>query len=65
MSAAWLQCVPERAQDGRYQRADADPSLCFGTATGLDAPSLLHCNKKRPLIDRSSTEPMEGIDGRG
>ena len=52
-----LQCVPERAQDGRYQRADADPSLCFGTATGLDAPSLLHCNKEtsthRSIIDRT------------
>jgi hypothetical protein len=65
MSAAWLPYVPNARRMVDTNEPMRDPSLCFGTATGLDAPSMLHCNKKRLLIDRSSTEPMEGTDGRG
>jgi hypothetical protein len=63
MSVAGLQSVPERAQDGRYLTSRCAIRACVLGPRLVDAPSMLYCNKKRPLTDRVSTQPTEGTDG--
>ena len=65
MSVAWLQSVPERAQDGRYLTSRCAIRACVLGPQLVDASPMLYCNKKRPLTDRLSTETTEGTDGRG